>query len=64
MAGWDRVECRICGIKRRNQIQDRAGSMAQVMDRYLRGDQGERLNLWLSYRDLRHEFTLLELDRT
>lgn len=31
-----------------------------VVERYLKGDSHERLNLWLSYRDLRPRLSQLE----
>ena len=61
MAFWERIECRICGIKRTRTENDETRSLTALMDRYTRADQAERISLWLQHRDLRTEFS--ELDR-
>ena len=60
MAIWERLDCRICGIRKRGQGSGDAASLGAILERYVGADGNQRLNLWLQHRDLRKEFGELE----
>ncbi len=57
----ERIECRICGRRSARKVRGGSRSLASLLDQYSRAGYGDRLTLWLQYRDLREEFD--DLDR-
>ena len=57
----ERIECRICGLKRARKGGNGSRSLASLFNQYSQADYGDRLTLWLQYRDLREDFD--DLDR-
>ncbi len=59
MAILERIECRICGMKKQTRGRDETNSLRSTLDQYSRAGETERLYLWLQHRDLRDEFCCL-----
>ena len=60
MAILEKIECRICGLRKKTSGNGGIYSLRSKIDQYSKADQTERLYLWLQHRDLREEFNGLE----